>query len=78
MADCNRSFHQWVLYDDDSTWKIDLPNTLHLKVIYICLKIFRVLIALGILCSQNSPLLADYIQKPSQGLANSYVSLILP
>ena len=76
MADSYRSFHQWVLYDDDSPWSIYIPNTLYSKVNCNFLILYRVLIALGILCSQNSPLLADYIQKPSQGLANSYVSLI--
>lgn len=47
------------------------------RSIYPTLCILRVLIALGILCSQNSPLLADYIQKPSQGLANSYSNIVI-
>lgn len=34
---------------------------------------FRVLVATGIVCALNSPLLADYIWPTSHGLANSYV-----
>ena len=47
--------------------------SLHTQVRFNFMNGFRVLVATGIVCALNSPLLADYIWPNSHGLANSYV-----
>eukprot|EP00347_Sterkiella_histriomuscorum_P002032 403369737 len=42
---------------------------------YLC--IFKVLVAVGVLPAMNSPLIPDYIEKRSQGLANSYSNIVI-
>lgn len=55
---------------------LGVSNTLHTQVRFNLMIGFRVLVATGIVCALNSPLLADYIWPNSHGLANSYVPLI--
>ena len=43
--------------------------------VYPTFLIFRIFISLGILPGLNCPLLPDYVQKESLGLANAYVFL---
>ena len=48
-------------------------DSLHTQVRFNFMNVFRVLVATGIVCALNSPLLADYIWPNCHGLANSYV-----
>jgi len=52
-----------------------VSDSLHTQVRFKLINDYRVLVATGIVCALNSPLLADYIWPNSHGLANSYVLL---
>lgn len=45
----------------------------YLENVYPSFLILRIIVSLGLLPGLNSPLLPDYVQKESLGLANSYV-----